>query len=234
MILLLSMHISAFATKVTSISIYGIRGIDISENLAASLQEHLESNLCKYGNYEVVSRNDLDKVMRENTFQNTGACFDQNCLVRAGHILGVREIITGTVSKVGQTYNIVLKLITVETGTIRSSVNQQYAGTVDSLLFTAESALVRLLLEPGREAAKVDTVIIVDTVHTVNTVVRTDTVWTVPKIPSLRKEVEPRHVQENPLIVNRTADPRLAKRIAIGAGLIFASIALVILINSNW
>jgi TolB-like protein len=214
-----------------SIAVYSIKGIDIPDNLAASLQEHLESKLINCNTYQVISRSDMDKIMAENAFQSTGTCLDQSCLLRAGHILGVREIITGTISKVGQTYNIVLKLINVESGAIKSSVNQQqYAGTVDSLLHTAEKALGRLLdVKANVPMVKVDTLVRIDTMRTIAVVHSTDTVWRVKEIPIRQMPSE----ESDRTDVKRIDNPALARKMGIGAGLIFAGLALVILINTN-
>ena len=129
----------------TTISVYGLKSIGIPQSLASSLQEHLESNLLRYEQYDVMSRNNIDVVLKESRFQQTGACSEEDCLIEAGNILGVEKIITGTISMVGSTYNVVLKMIDVGTAKLESSVNQKHCGSIDTLLDVIEISLHTLL-----------------------------------------------------------------------------------------
>lgn len=131
----------------TTISVYGLKSIGIPQSLASSLQEHLESNLLGYEQYDVMSRNNIDVILKESRFQQTGMCSEEECLVEAGNILGVEKIITGTVSMVGSTYNVVLKMIDVGTAKLESSVNQKHSGNMDTLLDVIEISLHTLLGE---------------------------------------------------------------------------------------
>lgn len=142
-----------FAEKIT-ISVYGLKSIGVPQSLAASLQEHLESNLLQYGQYDVMSRNNIDLILKENKFQQTGACSEEECLIEAGHILGVKKIITGTVSMVGSTYNVVLKMIDVETAKLESSVSRKHSGNIDTLLDVAEVSLKTLIGENQKYASE--------------------------------------------------------------------------------
>jgi hypothetical protein len=142
----------------------------------------------------VLSRADINLVLRENAFQQSGACDDEACLIEAGHVLGLEKLITGTVSMVGQTYNTVLKVIDIETAKLESSVSRRHTGSVDGLLVVMERALDDLLKpEPPAPVVVRDTVVVVkhttDTV-TVRSAARVDTV-TVTRRPEPRRTIEP-------------------------------------------
>lgn len=142
--------------KKTTISVYGLRSIDIPQSLAEILQEHLESKLMMFDQYDVLSRNNIDLIFKENRFQQTGVCSEEECLAEAGHLLGIEKIITGTVSRLGLIYNIVLKLIDVRTAKLESSVSRKYSGEPDSLLNIIEVSLFHLL-EEDENPASIDT-----------------------------------------------------------------------------
>lgn len=146
-------NLNAEVRSKTAISVYGLKSIGIPQSLAESLQEHLESNLLKFEQYNVLSRNDIDIILKESRFQQTGICSDENCLAEAGHILGIEKIITGTISMVGSTYNIVLKMIDVKTAKLESSVNQKHSGNIDTLLDVIEVSL-HILLEEEQKAVR--------------------------------------------------------------------------------
>lgn len=153
--LLLVVTVSVGFTEVrrkTTVSVYGMKSLGISQSLAISLQEHLESQILKYDCYEVMSRSDMDVILKESRFQQTGMCAEEECLVEAGHILGVEKIITGTISMIGITYNIVLKLIDVNTAKLESSVSNKHSGSQDSLLDIIEVSLQVLIDEERAHA----------------------------------------------------------------------------------
>jgi hypothetical protein len=130
-----------------NISVYGLKAIGVSQQLAVSLQENLESNLVKYDAYDVVSRSDIDLILSETRLEQAGAaCDEEECLVAAGNLLGIQKMITGTVSRVGQTYNLVLKLIDVRSGQLEASANERHWGSEDRLLDVSERLLDRLVL----------------------------------------------------------------------------------------
>jgi TolB-like protein len=147
-VLFLAVALSAGAVDSTgkiTISVYGLKAISVSDNLAESLQEHVESNLINYGLFDVMSRSDMDMILKENRFQQSGACSDEECVVEAGHILGVQKIVTGTVSRVGHTYNVVLKMVDVESGRLESAANRKHTGSIDNLLDIAEEMVGELI-----------------------------------------------------------------------------------------
>ena len=137
----------------TTISVYGLKSIGIPQSLASSLQEHLESNLLRYERFDVMSRNNIDVILKESRFQQTGMCSEEECLVEAGNILGVEKIITGTISMVGATYNVVLKMIDVGTAKLESSVSKKHTGSIDTLLDIIEVSL-KTLIGGNQEYAK--------------------------------------------------------------------------------
>ena len=220
----------AWAQSEYTVSVYGIEGIGINRDLALSLQEQLESNLTRYNRFRVVSRNDMDKVLAENRIQQSGICLDEECLAKAGSVLGVDEIITGTISRIGHTYNIVLKQISVENGTIRSSVNKQFTGTVDSLLNVASLALFELI-SPAPEVVRPAPQIFRDTVYSTDTVV----VTIESNLENLKESIEGKEVSsvENTASdSNVVADKSFARKIGAGALVVFGSLGLIFIFSS--
>ena len=79
--------------------------------------QRLTSKIIELGDYTVVERANLDKVLAEMKFQTTsGLCSDSKCAVEIGKMIGAKYMVVGSVSKVGSTYSIDSRLISVETG----------------------------------------------------------------------------------------------------------------------
>ncbi|MBD3392543.1 MAG: hypothetical protein GF418_10700 [Chitinivibrionales bacterium] len=227
------------------VSVYGLKAIGISQELAESLQEHLESNLLRYDRFAVLSRSDVDLILEEARFQQAGGCANQDCLLEAGSLLGLHTIVTGTISRLGQTYNVVLKLIDVESGELTSSANGRHTGSVDELLDVTERLLGELL--EGGGISLVDTVVVVDTFTTIDTVRTVDTVVAVvtktrepeysPSFYYRKEEASPAVGAPDQPAVQGTMPSVKARAIGLGAAGIFGAIAVTLLVhmlvNSN-
>ena len=44
------------------------------------------------GCFRVIERTEMDNILREQGFQKSGACDDENCLVEVGQLLGVNRM----------------------------------------------------------------------------------------------------------------------------------------------
>ncbi|MBD3345830.1 MAG: hypothetical protein GF401_12275 [Chitinivibrionales bacterium] len=225
--------VSAEKSTQTTISVYGFRSIDISQSLALSLQEQIESNLIHYGNFEVVSRTDMDKILAETRLQQQGVCSDSACLVKAGAILGVSKLVTGTVGKIGTTYNIVLKLIDISSGAIESSVNRRCRGEIDSLLPLTDRALEMLLVTSIKPEIIVKDSIVTITDTLITTI--TDTVFNTVEIEPYRgKEMKSNTEHSSAVQLSKKQQYKSidSKKLGLGALSIISGIALVVAINS--
>lgn len=107
------------------------RGISAYE--AASLTDRLRADLFKTGRVIVVERELMEQVLAEQDFQLAG-CTSVECAVEIGQLLGVSNILAGSIGKVGTTFSIVTRTIDVETGKIIKSVTRVYRGELDGLL----------------------------------------------------------------------------------------------------
>lgn len=76
----------------------------------------------------------MDKILEEQSFQQSGSCDGGECAVEMGRILGIDQMIVGSVGLVGSTYTFNLRLVDVATGeAVRSSALTR-RGTIDDVL----------------------------------------------------------------------------------------------------
>jgi TolB-like protein len=75
----------------------------VDPKLDKAITSAFEGILAEMGGAEVYSREDLDKVMKEQKLQQSGL-IDENTLVQVGKLAGVRYIITGSIDSVTQEY----------------------------------------------------------------------------------------------------------------------------------
>ncbi len=113
----------------------------VSEHEVATLSEVLRTELMNMDSFEVMERSQMDEILKEQAFQQSGACNEKECLVQMGQMLGIEQIIAGTIGKVGHAYSITARIISVESGKIISSVSHNYTGPIEDLL-TQEMKIV--------------------------------------------------------------------------------------------
>ena len=120
------------------IAVLTLEGRGVSAQEADILTERLRSNLVQNGRYQVVERSQMEAILKEQGFQQSG-CSTNECLVQAGMILGVEQMVGGTVGRIGTSYTMDVRLFDVESAQILKAVSRDYSGPIDGLLeITAE------------------------------------------------------------------------------------------------
>jgi TolB-like protein len=107
----------AFAEKIP-IAVIDLDAQGVEKSTAAVVTERLRSELVVVSVFRVMERAQMENILKEQGFQQTGACSDNQCLVAVGQVLGVKRMITGSVGKVGDLYSLTLRIIDVATGEI--------------------------------------------------------------------------------------------------------------------
>jgi hypothetical protein len=101
----------------------------------------LESAIVTNGKLVVVDRANLDKVRAEQGFQLSGEVSDESAKA-IGQLLGAGAIVTGSLTDLGDVYNLTLKAINIETATVAVSYLADLAKTtrIETLLATRDGA----------------------------------------------------------------------------------------------
>lgn len=100
-----------------NIAVMDFKGIAISSNDAIALTDRLRAELFLTGKFVVLEREKMDAILNEQQFQLSG-CTSDACAVEAGQLLAVEQMVAGSISKIGQTYSVTARLISVEKGDV--------------------------------------------------------------------------------------------------------------------
>lgn len=95
-------------------------GLSATEIL--SISDRLRGELINTGMYNVLERGQMDDILKEQGFQQTGICSEASCIVEVGQLLAVHKMVGGSIGRVGKAYSINLKIIDVESGKIERQV----------------------------------------------------------------------------------------------------------------
>lgn len=142
-------------TKRSSVAILELEPKGVPEVEVSALSDRLRSELLNTGSFDVMERGKMQEILKEQGFQQSGACNTDACAVEVGQLIGVEKMIAGSLGKVGRTYTVNLRLISVKTGRIERSVTRDYAGEIDKLLTTEMKQVAQILAASatGRQVA---------------------------------------------------------------------------------
>ena len=87
---------------------------NVSAGDSAVISDMLRNKLINEGTFNIVEKANMDKVLSEQAFQQTG-CTSQECAVKLGKILNVRYLVVGSFGKVMDAYMLSMRVIDVET-----------------------------------------------------------------------------------------------------------------------
>ncbi|MFH0782750.1 MAG: SUMF1/EgtB/PvdO family nonheme iron enzyme [Pseudomonadota bacterium] len=122
---------------------YGIAR-EFAEGLSVIIRDEIHS----FGNYEVMSREDLQAVASQEQLKQALGCDEGGqCLVDFGRAIGTRFMVVGSISKFGATYTISLRMLDTKgenAGVVnRASLNCKCAE--DELINTAQAVAAKLM-----------------------------------------------------------------------------------------
>jgi hypothetical protein len=104
----------------TNIAVSDFAGKNVSAADASIVADFIRTELVKSAKYNVVDKSNMDKILAEASFQQSG-CTESDCAVQLGKILNVKKIIVGTLSKLEGIYYITTNFVDVQTGKIEGS-----------------------------------------------------------------------------------------------------------------
>ena len=119
--------VAAAGDSVVNIAVLDLEprgGLSAEEIL--SLSDRLRGEFVETGKFTVLERSQMDQILKEQGFQQTGVCSDASCMVEMGQLLAVQKMVGGSVGKVGKVFSVNLKIIDVKTGRIEKQISDDY------------------------------------------------------------------------------------------------------------
>ncbi|NLG18078.1 MAG: hypothetical protein GX556_12170 [Fibrobacter sp.] len=122
-------------TSITNIAVLDLvtRG-GLTNEEVLSISDRLRGELISTQKYTVIERGQMDVILREQGFQQTGACSEASCIVEVGQLLAVHKMVGGSIGKVGKAYSINLKIIDVKSGKIERQVSDDIKCSKEELV----------------------------------------------------------------------------------------------------
>jgi len=121
--------------KKTTVAVISLKGSSgVTQDEADLLSDRLRVELFNTGSVDVMEREQMQTVLKEQGFQKSGACTDEGCLVEIGQILGVQKLITGSIGKIGSIYLVNARVIDIKTAKITKSFSEDVKGSLENVV----------------------------------------------------------------------------------------------------
>lgn len=121
---------------------------NISKEETKTISDRLESEIALTKSVVLLERRRIQEILKEQGFQQTGACEGASCQVQVGQLLGVDQIVTGSVGKVGSIYSLNVKLIDVQSGAILQTKVVDVDGDLSALLIKGCNEVAQVFFGP--------------------------------------------------------------------------------------
>ncbi len=108
------------------------------------ITDRFRVELFRTGCVEVMERQQMAAVLREQGFQSTGACSEEGCMVEMGQLLGVTCMLAGSVGKLGSLYLLNIRSIHVATGKIEQVVSHDIRGSIEDVVMHLRPAAMEI------------------------------------------------------------------------------------------
>ena len=97
-----------------------LKQINVDQEEAEFVAEALRAALTETGTFRVIGRTQMEQILSEQRFQLLGVTNESEA-VQLGRVLNVREMVYGTLSKMGKIYYLTATVVSIETAEIKAS-----------------------------------------------------------------------------------------------------------------
>ena len=178
--------------NIAVLTLHNADGVTTGE--AEIISDRLSSELFKTGGVRILEREQMKAILAEQGFQQSEECNEEQCMVKIGRVLGVQEILTGSIGKVGSFFILNIRMIDVASGGVSKIVSRDLNG-MDVVINNLSSIISELVgnEESTEEQQSEQTVILPESVTEESPTIAPDTV----SVVSVKEDEKPEKEQTN-------------------------------------
>jgi TolB-like protein len=122
-----------FTIAQISIAVLEFKGRGISQTDSEIFTDRFRTEIFNTHRYKVMERDVVNKILDEQKFQLSGLVSDESA-VKIGELIGVEQIIVGSVDRMDDLYSVSVRLISIESGQILRMSAHDFEGSKKELL----------------------------------------------------------------------------------------------------
>lgn len=127
---------------------------EVSPGESQLLCDAIGTRLQKTGAFRVMERSQMEKVLAEQGFQQSGACNGTECAVQVGQVLGIDRMVVGSVGRMGTAWVLNLRMVSVSTGEVLASSSRNQKGEIADLITEMAPLAVSDLVDESAKTTK--------------------------------------------------------------------------------
>lgn len=152
-VLIVISSLPLFAGPKIRVAVLPISPAGLDSSIADQVTDQVQSVFRNYfTSYEIIERANIDKVLREQALELTGATEEG---AQIGKLLNADQVVTGRVGKMGKRYTISLNLVEVATGKVlRQSSPRSESCSLENLNDVLVTPAAKEVANPGVSTAE--------------------------------------------------------------------------------
>lgn len=120
--------------KLPFVAVVPITGSGIEPSALQVVTDGLADELIKTGRVRVMERSQMETILKEQGFQQSGACDGSECAVQIGKLLSIDKMVVGSLGKIGTAYSLSVRAVDVGTGEVVSTSRKMQRGAIDEVV----------------------------------------------------------------------------------------------------
>jgi len=120
-----------------------------SDEKMVVLREKINHEVKDNGTFQLIERSEIDKVFQEQALHQSGVISDETA-IEAGNVLGVKYLLLSHLETVKSDLTLSMKIVSVKTGEIKSSVQWAESKNVRTLTKYGITHAVKVLLKKAK------------------------------------------------------------------------------------
>lgn len=120
--------------RIPTIAVMPLSGPGLDAAASQAITDGLADELIKTGKVRVMERSQMESILKEQGFQQSGACDGSECAVQVGKLLSIEQMVVGSVGKLGSSYSIMVRSVDVTTGEVMASSRKVQRGEIDEVV----------------------------------------------------------------------------------------------------
>ena len=126
--------VHAAPSKRRYVAVMDLAAQGVDKASAQVLTDALGDEILRLKKVRLMERSQMQNILKEQGFQQSGACDVSECAVQIGKVLGIDLMIVGTIGKIGATHTISVRAVDISTSEVIASTRRSVKGEIDALL----------------------------------------------------------------------------------------------------
>jgi len=131
--------------RIPTIAVMPLSGPGLDAAASQAITDGLADELIKTGKVRVMERSQMESILKEQGFQQSGACDGSECAVQVGKLLSIEQMVVGSVGKLGSSFSIMVRTVDVKTGEVMATSRKVQRGEIDEVVVSVLPTLAQEL-----------------------------------------------------------------------------------------